>query len=116
MSFRMHQAPEVTLPSGQTSTPVIIVPARPKTPPAPQIDVNALQMQLVALQQQVSQLQAAQNVPKPVVAKPNMKINVLQPTPAPISGLQLPQNEVVLLSMGRSPCASPRGSPCPSPR
>lgn len=115
MSFRMHQAPEVTLQAVSTSTPKVVEPPKPVPPPQPQIDISELQMQLIALQQQVSQLQSTQAQPKPPVP---MKINILQPTAAAhhTGGLQLPQNEVVLLSMNRSPCPSPRGSPCPSPR
>lgn len=102
MSFRIHQAPDVNL------NAQVQIQSAPVKPSAPQIDVAALQAQLIALQSQVSQLQAAAIKPAPTP----MRINVaptLQPSAAPISGLQLPQNEVVLLS--RSPCPSPRGSP-----
>jgi len=108
----MHQAPEVTLQAVTTAAQKVVEPPKPVPPPQPQVDISELQMQLIALQQQVSQLQSSQQ--KPVAP---MKINILQPTPSPhTGGLQLPQNEVVLLSMNRSPCPSPRGSPCPSPR
>jgi hypothetical protein len=110
MSFRIHQTPEISLhapASTQSSSPSVTV-----QPPAPQIDVVALQNQLIALQNQVNVLQATQKVEKD--NKPTLRINlpVLQPTPAPLGNkLQLPQNEVVLLSVNRSPCPSPRASP-----
>lgn len=78
----------------------------PTPEPQPQIDVVALQMQLIQLQIQMNELKSQKEVKKEVVQP--LKINILQPTPTPISGLQLPQNEVVLI---RSPCASPRVSP-----
>jgi hypothetical protein len=100
MSFRMHDTtPAVNL-QAMVSQPN---PIQPSAPPTPQIDVVALQMQLIQLQQQMNQL-----TQKKEVAPNPMKINILQPTPTPISGLQLPQNEIVLI---RSPCASPRVSP-----
>jgi hypothetical protein len=111
----MHQTPEITLTPSPLIEPVSA---------APQINVAELQKQLILLQNQVSVLQASQksnSVPTPIQVSapastkanlpiPPIRVNVLQPSPAPIGGLQLPQNEVVLLSMNRSPCVSPRAS------
>ena len=99
MSFRMHDTMPVVNLHAQVSE-------KPKEPAQPQIDVIALQMQLIQLQQQMNELKSQKEVKKDTV--PNLKINVLQPTSNPISGLQLPQNQIVLI---RSPCASPRVSP-----
>jgi hypothetical protein len=112
MSFRIHQNPEISLQapaSTQFSSPSV----SSQPPPAPQIDVAALQSQLMALQNQVNVLQATQKVEKDNKMPLRINLPVLQPTPAPLGNnkLQLPQNEVVLLSVNRSPCASPRISP-----
>jgi hypothetical protein len=98
----MHDTtPAINL-HAQVSQPV----SAPAPPPQPQIDVVALQMQLIQLQNQMNELKSQKEVKKEV--QPNLKINILQPTPSPNIGLQLLQNEVVLI---RSPCASPRVSP-----
>ena len=96
----MHQTPEITV------TPAVKPDIKPI---APHHDVTDLQTQLIKLQNQVTQLQAAQ------------KTHVHAPTPAPTpvakpdapmffkrSGtLIAPKSDVVLLSMNTpSPCGA----------
>jgi hypothetical protein len=94
MSFRMHQTPEITV------TPVIPDPK----PRASQPDVTELQTQLIKLQNQVTQLQAAQKTQPytPTPTPPPTPIEKPEPKFFKRSGtLIAPNNDVVLLSMNK---------------
>ena len=85
----MHQAPEITV------TPVI-----PDTKPqAKQLDVAELQTQLIKLQNQVTQLQAAQKSPIPAPTPTPTPVSKSEPKFFKRSGtLIAPSSDIILLS------------------